>query len=253
MELAIKLQELTGKDALSYSSMKEAYKDLKRFDLYVRGLLRKETDSLSFGTLYDDVLLTPDCIGDKYAVFDDTEICEKIGGKQPRLTTAYKDAKKHFMYEAGHRSIVSVDDMNAANAMAKRIKDSGVYDTYLSGEHQKKVIGFINEFPVKGFLDNLGDGFISDLKTSSNPDAFKRDVMVYDYDLQVYIYTELTGIKDFYWIVQGTNSPYSIRVIKASEYTIASGKMKFDMAYANILSYVNGEMTPDAYYEFSDL
>jgi hypothetical protein len=25
------------------------------------------------------------------------------------------------------------------------------------------------------------------------------------------------------------------------------------MAYANILSYVNGEMTPDAYYEFSEV
>jgi hypothetical protein len=252
MELALKFQELTGKDAVSYSSLKEAYKDIMLFELYVKGMLRKESTSLSFGTLYDDVLFSGDEISKKYFVFDDTEIIAQIGGASPRSTKAYKEWKAQVEFDAQHQQIVSLEDFTMAYQMAERMHLSGVYDLYLKGENQKKILGFINELPVKAILDNLGAGFVSDLKTSSNIAAFGRDIKVWDYDLQAYIYTELTGNTDFFWVVQETKYPYSIRVIKASEYSLQSGRMKFQMAYANVERYIN-EGNAMKFYEFTEI
>ena len=90
MEFANKLQEITGKDYLSYSSIKHALNDMKLFELYMAGKLKKESAALSFGSVYDMLLFEPDKFDEQFVVFDDSEIIESINSKNPRVTKIYK-------------------------------------------------------------------------------------------------------------------------------------------------------------------
>jgi hypothetical protein len=81
MEFANKLQNITGKDYVSYSSIKYALADMRLFELYMAGKLKKESAALSFGSVYDLLLFEPHKFEEQYVVFDDSEIIESINSK----------------------------------------------------------------------------------------------------------------------------------------------------------------------------
>src|SRR6056300_142952 len=117
MEFARLLVERTGKPYLSYSALKYAadnskQQDMKLFELYMRGLLKKDSPALTFGSLYDCMLLEPEKVDEKFYVLDDAEIIAEIGGKNPRATKAYKEWKA--AQESDSREVVSESDWNMA-------------------------------------------------------------------------------------------------------------------------------------------
>ena len=255
MDFAIKLQEVTGKGYLSYSSIKFAAngsksQDMKLFELYMKGLLKRESVAFTFGSLYDTLLLEPEMVTDRFYVIDDTNILQDLKGKyaNPRSSKIYKEWKsaEAIKAEENNLTLVTEDDMDKAVAMINRLDASEVYDTelemtkpvryYLDGEHQFEINDWIQEIPVRGFLDNLNKDvpFISDSKSTKSIHGFRYDVNNYCYDIQAYIYTEVLGISDFYWVVQEKSSPYLCAVFKASEYTISQGRDKFWSAIDNI-------------------
>ena len=247
MEFATKLQERTGKGYLSYSALKYAsdnskQQDMKLFELYMRGLLRKESPALTFGSLYDCMLLEPEKVDDRFYVLDDTEICAEIGGKNPRATKKYKEWKAE--QDSNGKTIVGEADWNMAVDMINRLDVSEVVnpDTgelvpvrqFLSGNPQHEINSWIGEVPVRGFLDVSGDGFITDSKSTRSIHGFRYDVNSFCYDIQAYIYTQVMGTNDFYWVVQEKTKPYLCGVYKASEQTLKSGERKFWSAVNNI-------------------
>ena len=102
----------------------------------------------------------------------------------------------------------------------------------------------INGVLVKGYIDCLGDGFISDSKSSRSVDGFRFDVNKLCYDIQAYIYSKATGIKDFYWVVQEKTYPYLPAVVKCTEQTLFTGEMKFLDAVSKINRFVNSDVDP---------
>ena len=60
------LEERVGKPHLSYSSLKYALGDMRLWEMYMRGKLKKESEALSFGSLYDLMLFEPDKFKDYY-------------------------------------------------------------------------------------------------------------------------------------------------------------------------------------------
>jgi len=253
MDFALRLQEVTGKGYLSYSALKYAAdgsrdQDMKLFELYMRGLLRKDSPALSFGKLYDCLLLEPEKAHDQFYVLDDAEIVSALSKdyKNPRSSKAYKEAVAAQQKEAedSGKLIVSEEDMSMAENMILRLDNSEVLDTetgeikmvrdYLTGDAQYEINGWIGEIPVRGFLDVLGDGFISDSKTTRSISGFKYDVNSYNYDIQAYIYTTVLGIDTFYWVCQQKSKPYLCAVYKASASTISNGERKFWSAIENI-------------------
>ena len=131
MKFASKLVEVTGKPYLSYSAIKYAangskQQDMKLFELYIKGLLRKESQAFTFGSLYDCLLLEPEKATDEFIVMDDEEICDTIGGKNPRATKKYKEWKEEFQKQHSKKTIVSEDDWNEATAMINRLDASEV-------------------------------------------------------------------------------------------------------------------------------
>jgi len=106
--------------------------------------------------------------------------------------------------------------------------------------------------PVKGFLDCLGDGFITDSKSTRSVDKFRYDVNSWSYDIQAYIYTKVFNVKDYYWVVQEKAYPFYPALVKCSDDTLFRGEMKFHQALENINNWLSSDnKTQKHYAEFT--
>ena len=136
------------------------------------------------------------------------------------------------------------EDWQMAVDMINRLDSSEIVDPetgemipvrqFLQGQAQVEFNTWIEEIPVRGFFDVLGDGFVTDSKSTRNVYGFKYDVKSFDYDIQAYIYTQVAKTDTFYWVAQGKSKPYLTAVYKASPQIIASGERKFWSGVRNI-------------------
>jgi len=241
MEFSIKLQEKTGKSYLSYSSVKNALTDMRAFELYMAGKLRKESPALTFGSMYDMMLFEPDKAKATYQVIDHDEIMEKMSDrvkalKNPKSSSEYKAAVQQIKTEAVEedKHLVEESEWKTAHFMVKRLIDSGIKDGYMMGDYQVEFNEFIDDIPVRGFFDCKGAEYVSDSKSTRSIPGFKYDVNKFSYDIQAYIYTQVAGLDDFFWVAQEKTYPYPVAVYKAKEETILRGQFKFEHAVAKI-------------------
>ena len=272
MDFASRLVERTGKPYLSYSTIKYAAdgsknQDMKLFELYITGKLKKESPALQFGSLYDMRLLEPEKFFETYRRFDDSEIVEAVLKDNPKL----KNPKASKLYkemvaeqqEKDSRIIVNEDDWWQVTNMVDRIDVAEVVSpesgeiipvrNFLKGEVQKEIKDWIDDIPVRGFYDVLGDGFVTDSKSTRKLSGFRYDVFSFDYDIQVYIYTKIAAVDRFYWVAQDKTSPYLIGVYRASERTIESGERKFWSAITNIDKWLNSSKDSNAFAIFGEI
>ena len=250
MSMRDRLEESVGKPHLSYSSLKYALGDMRLWEMYMRGQLKKESEALYFGSLYDLLLFEPEKFEDAYFVLDDTDIVSSIGGKFPRNTKRYREWKAEQIEKNPTKELASEADVKKAKEMIQRLKDCGVYDKrFAGGRFQVEFNEDVDGVPLKGFLDCLQDGeFIVDSKSSRSIDKFRYDVNSFSYDIQAYVYTKVFGLKDFYWVVQEKAYPYYPADVKCSDETLFRGEMKFHQALENINNWLNGTKKTEEYY-----
>jgi len=246
MDLALKISKEYGKGYLSYSSIKLALQDMRLFEMKMRDQLKFDSPALSFGKLYDCMLLTPEDFDDQFTIADDSEICEKIGGKAPKRTKAYGEWLSE-LEELG-KTIAPIDDVKKAKEMIARLKITGVHEIALQGDTQHEFNDFIGDVPVRGFLDVLGDGYITDSKTTQKLSKFRYSIRDFGYDIQAYMYSEVLGVKDFRWVAQEKAYPYAVGLYYASEDTLRFGKAKFDKAVNRITDFLESGTSHDEYY-----
>jgi hypothetical protein len=252
MSMRGRLEESVGKPHLSYSSLKYALGDMRLWEMYMRGQLKKESEALYFGSLYDLLLFEPEKFKDVYYTLDDTSICESIGGKYPRNTKRYKEWKAEAAQttENADKLLAPAADVKKAKEMIQRLKDCGLYDKrFAGGKYQVEFNVDVDGVPLKGFLDCLQDGqYIVDSKSSRSIDKFRYDVNSFSYDIQAYIYTKVFGLKDFYWVVQEKAYPFYPADVKCSEETLFRGEMKFHQALENIQKYLNEKQRSEEHF-----
>lgn len=260
MEFANKLAERVGKGYLSYSSCKEALKDIKLWEMYMQGRIRKDSDALRFGSVYDKLLFEPQSFSDEFMVLKDDKITADIGGRSPRSTNAYKDWMKKEVSKAKAKGkvVVNNNDYKQAMEMIDRLDKTPVRDEFLNGKYQVEFNSFIDglegdDIPVRGFLDCKGDGYISDSKTTQRMSGFRYDVFKFGYDIQAYIYCRVFDVQDYYWVVQEKTFPYAVAVYKATPQTIESGERKFNTAVEKIKAYLDGSLVSDACYTYDEI
>ena len=241
MEFSLKLQEKTGKSYLSYSSIKHALTDMRAFELYMAGKLKRESQALTFGSMYDMMLFEPDKAKATYQVIDHDQIMEKMSDrvkalKNPKSSSEYKAAVQQIKTEAVEedKHLVEESEWKTAHFMVKRLIDSGIKDGYMMGDYQVEFNEFIDDIPVRGFFDCKGAEYVSDSKSTRSIPGFKYDVNKFSYDIQAYIYTQVAGLDDFFWVAQEKTYPYPVAVYKAKEETILRGQFKFEHAVAKI-------------------
>ena len=251
MNMRDRLTESVGKPHLSYSSLKYALGDMRLWEMYMRGQLKKESQALTFGSLYDMMLFEPDNVRDRFYCLDDSDIVATIGGRNPRNTKKYREWKAEALQttENADKELVSTEEWKTAEEMIERLKVSGLYDKrFAGGKYQVEFNVDLDGVPLKGFLDCLQDDCIIDSKSSRGINKFKWDVSGWSYDIQAYIYTKVFDIKDFYWVVQEKTFPYFPADVKCSEETLFKGEMKFHEAVENINAWLDGDRQSDKHY-----
>lgn len=247
--MRVRLTESVGKPHLSYSSLKYALGDMRLWEMYMRGQLKKESEALYFGSLYDMLLFEPEKAHDTYFVLDDSDIVASIGGKYPRSTKRYKEWKAEQLEKQANKELASQEDWKKAHEMIQRLKDCGLYDKrFAGGKYQVEFNVDVDGIPLKGFLDCLQDDSIIDSKSSRSVDKFRYDVNSFSYDIQAYVYTKVFGIKDFYWVVQEKTYPFYPADVKCSEETLFRGEMKFHEAVENITKWLDGGQKTETHY-----
>ena len=249
MTMREQLTERVGKPHLSYSSLKYALGDMRLWEMYMRGQLKKESEALTFGSMYDMLLFEPDKAHDKYVVLDDLAIVDTIGGKFPRNTKRYREWKAQFAEEHVGKEVVGQADWKKAHEMIQRLRDCGLYDKrFAGGKYQVEFNVDIDGVPLKGFLDCLQDDCIIDSKSSRSIDKFRYDVNSWSYDIQAYIYTKVFDIPNFYWVVQEKAYPFYPADVKCTEETLFRGEMKFHQALENIQAYLSENKQTETHY-----
>ena len=210
MNMRDRLTEAVGKPHLSYSSLKYALGDMRLWEMYMKGQLKKESEALTFGSMYDMLLFEPEKARERYYTLDDSEIIASIGGKSPRNTKRYREWKAEEQTKrSSDKELASEADWKKAHEMIQRLKDCGLYDKrFAGGKYQVEFNVDIDGVPLKGFLDCLQDDCIIDSKSSRSIDKFRYDVNSWSYDIQAYIYTKVFDIPNFYWVVQEKAYPF---------------------------------------------
>ncbi len=246
-----RLEESVGKPHLSYSSLKYALGDMRLWEMYMRGQLKKESQALTFGSLYDMMLFEPDNVKDRFYCLDDSDIVATIGGRNPRNTKKYREWKAEALQttQNADKELVSTEEWKTAEEMIERLKVSGLYDKrFAGGKYQVEFNVDLDGIPLKGFLDCLQDDCIIDSKSSRGISKFKWDVSGWSYDIQAYIYTKVFDIPNFYWVVQEKTFPYYPADVKCSDETLFKGEMKFHEAVENINAWLDGDRQSDKHY-----
>tara|TARA_Y100000114_G_scaffold107451_1_gene100785 strand:+ start:2559 stop:3329 length:771 start_codon:yes stop_codon:yes gene_type:complete len=242
MSMRDQLRERYGKEHLSYSSLKHALTDMRHWEAYMRGEVTYSSDALTFGSLYDCLLLTPSQAPDLYVVMNEEEMTKGITAKNVKNTNEYKKRVKQWTEaaEQAGKTVVTEQDWQRARDMIDRLSDEGVLDDVLSGgQAQVEFNEDVDGVPLKGFIDYLHPDFVLDSKSTRSMSKFRYDVNSFCYDIQAYIYTLVTGKEDFYWLVQEKDKQYYPGLVKCSEKTLFSGEMKFNEAVENIREWLS--------------
>jgi len=236
MTLREQLTKRVGKGHLSYSSLKYAQGDMRKWELYMRGELKKDSDALTFGTLYDMLLFERERAMQTYEVIDEDKLTADIKSVKPKQTKVYKERVTDLSLKAETKGkvLTSLADWNQACDMIRRLDQVGLRQSHLTGKYQVKFDTEVDGIPLKGFLDCLGDDFITDSKSCRSIEKFGYDIKSWSYDIQAYIYTTVFGITDFYWVAQEKTYPYYPALVKCTDKTLFSGEMKFHDALDRI-------------------
>jgi len=239
------LQERYGKGHLSYSSIKHALGDMRKWEMYMRGELKKESTALNFGSLYDCMLLTPDEFDSRYMILHEEDVlaaCSKETRSKSRPTTTKEYGQVVAMLtEDSGKEVVKASDHKEALLMIERLGNEGLIDQYLTGgKAQVEFNVDVHDVPLRGFLDYLHDDYILDSKTVGRESSkFKWDVQSWSYDIQAYIYMQVFPRDEFLWLIQEKSAPFYPGVVTCTQQTLFNGEMKFEEALDNIKAWLS--------------
>lgn len=173
-----------GNNALSSSSVKRL---LDSPISYSQSLTASEGNSsaLDFGWLFHTAILEPHIYKKQYFV------------DARRNTNKFKDAK------AEHGRVFTEGDRYNVERLATAFyNNSRAVDMLNHTEKEVPAIGELWDIPFRAKADVLGDGYIVDIKTTTDVRNFKSSFWKWGYHCQAFIYCELFGIKpeDFWFI-----------------------------------------------------
>jgi len=146
----------------------------------------KKTPTLLLGSLIHCILLEPEN-------FEKLFVVKELEDKK-RLKRLAKIAHRLRF------DIVTLAQVEKAINLCNDVRLNKDTETHLTGEKEKLVKGSILGVPFKGYIDNNGIDFVTDIKSTPdlNPNKFYWSIKKYQYELQGAIYAEMAKKKKFY-------------------------------------------------------
>jgi len=202
---------LCGKNMLSSSSAKLLLDSYKKYYLVTK-YGYPESQALRDGWLFHTAILEPD-------VYES----QKFIDVQSKNTNKFKEAKKEF------GKVFTIKEKNDAERLAGAFLKNSKLVSYLNkAQFEVPIAGEVMGMPFRGKADIISkDGWIIDLKTTTNISKFKHSAYNFSYDLQCYVYCNLFGVtySDFKFIAIDKDSTVA-QYFDVSEQFYLSGKEK---------------------------
>lgn len=190
---------------------------------------RKQTPALRFGSAADMAAFEPHLFAKSFVV-------------SPEIDRRTKDGKATwatFLEACGDKTVLTADEHDRAWACGEAVRECEWARDYLRGEMQAVLQWTDPETGVlcKGRADVLGEGFLSDLKTtmSVDADAFGRDVAKFLYNFQAAYYRRgyhvMTGRwVDFYLVAVEKFPPHDVGVFLVDGNALQRGNEMVSLA-----------------------
>ena len=208
--------------------------------LFKNGVKKEPTDNLILGSLIHTMILEPNKLESEYLILPELNLRTNDGKAQ----------KAEFEAEAkaNNKTLVKSDLFNQAEAVSKSFLNSPL-SSLLRGEVKAEAsfFGEIDGVKVKARPDLIitDKKLIIDFKTTSqvgggSADGFAKMAANFQYYIQASLYLEITGYKDFYFIVLETAEPYMIGCYKLDSEALEFGKSEIRRAieiYKNLGEY----------------
>lgn len=208
--------------AISTSDIKQILDNPYKFKI---GMETEETPAMALGSLFHTMVLEPDELLKRYVVAPSVDKRTKEG----------KEIWADFLKNNESKNIVdSVTYKTAFNAL-NSLKVSGVFDKYFTqGEAESSYIGelFGREFKVRPDYYIKEKGLIVDLKfvTNASQSSFQRLCANLKYYIQAYLYTKITGAKNFIFVAVETKEPYTIGIYELNYLALELGESQVEKA-----------------------
>lgn len=211
----------TGTKKLSFSSIK-AFRNSPRDFLDYTFRTKEQTDAMFLGVLIHCLVLTPNLFETKYAIFDDTDKVNEIGGGNPRNTKLYKEWKAAYMETYAGLELVTLKVAQQAKAIANNILYNRASSKVLSicdGEPEKYIEWDYKNFKFHGYIDKPGKKAMCDLKLvpDASPRKAQRTIIDMGYYLQAAMYLTANNERlPFYFICADRKGGVSVHKVHKS-------------------------------------
>ena len=182
--------------------------------------------------LHSMVLEGPNVFNKQFWYIDDRQKCDDIGGAKPRSTKVYKEWKNELELENKDKQFISYSwyyDITMITAKINKLPQ-----TRQLLENTKKEIIYsktLDNIPCKCKVDAINVGnYLIDLKSSKdcpNQRNFERTLYRYNYLRQAAFYCDITGIKQFWFIVVEKTFPFTVGVYEISEDKLNEGRLQY--------------------------
>ena len=132
------------------------------------------------------------------------------------------------------RLIVSLSEFATARAISEHVQQNPLAKAALTGRHEVELFRDHAGRKLGGTLDVLGDGFVTDLKTThdASPDRFPWQLRKLHYDAQLSWYTELARanghtVRECRVVAVETKPPYAVTVFRLMPRQLEAGALKW--------------------------
>lgn len=223
---------------LNQSTIKDILKSPQKWAL---GAIQKpESKALDFGSLCHDLILSFDEIKQKY-LFADVD----------KLDFRLKEHKE-IKAKADEQGLILIDKATKSEADKLINNNLFFFDRFIDKRRGDCELSYFGEY--KGVMCKARFDFISknkktiiDLKflQSATKDDFSRAVANFGYYIQAAFYLELTGAKEFLFLVIEKTEPYLIGVYKLDTAALDLGRERIEKA---IEIYKNKEAYAENFY-----
>lgn len=225
---------------ISNSMLKQFQKGgIRNYMCYLNGELKTSSKAFDIGSAFHCMVLEPEEFGNRYFVVDDTEICEQIGGKKPKMTKKYKEwYQEEVIDRAKGLTILSQEEMNNLDKMFYSFNKINEATSLIKSCDLVESI-YTNNFngtKVKCKVDGVKfDNFIVDLKTtSSNVMEFAKSCNKFDYDQAAALYCDILDLQEYYFVVVETMYPYNVGIFKADSSFLERGRAKYEQGLKDL-------------------
>ena len=198
-----------SKNALSSSACKMLLTSPKTYH-YVTKYGSEDSDAFAVGRLVHLMALEPHKV-EEYEVIE----------VQSKNAKAWQDAK-------GKRNICTRKEYNEAQRIADALLRNEYFLSMIQGcEFEQPAIGMIEGMPFRAKADIIADGFLADLKTTTDLRAFPYSAKKYGYDVQAFIYTRLFGVPiDKFYFIAIDKASLDVGIYSITPEFVAEGERK---------------------------